>query len=116
MFKIDNLTNAGNQTSTAILDDGTTIAFTFIYRAAIQRWTVDVVYGAFVARAIGLASGPNLLRLWRRVIPFGLQVSTPDQTDPFMADDLASGRVTLTVLDGTAGGTDVEDAEAAIAA
>lgn len=113
MFTISNLTAAGNQTSTAVLADGTTVTLTFIYRAAIQRWTVDVARGAFEARAIGLATSPNLLRLWRNVIPFGLQVSTKDNTDPFMADDLVSGRVTITMLDGTAGETDVADIEAA---
>jgi hypothetical protein len=113
MFAIDNLTAAGNQTSIAILADGTSVTLTFIYRPAVQRWTVDVERGTFIARGIGLSTHPNLLRVWRNIIPFGLQVTTKDGTDPFMADDLQSGRVVINMLDQTAGETDVTDAEAA---
>lgn len=119
MFPVTNLTAAGNQTSAVVLADGTTAKFTFVYRAAVQRWTVDVVYKDFAARAIGLATHPNLLRLWRQVLPFGLQVVTADGTDPFLANDLAyvpngpPPRVVVNVLDGTAGGTDLTDVEAA---
>lgn len=115
MFVLNNLTTAGNQTSTAILADGTRVALTFRYRAAIQRWTVDVAYGNFVANGVGLATHPNLLRVWRNVIPFGLQVVTADGTDPFLADDLAGSppRVIINILDGTSGGTDLTDVEAA---
>lgn len=115
MFVINNLTAAGNQTSLAILSDGSSVSLTFKYRAAIQRWTVDVTRGIFIAKGIGLASGPNLLRLWRNVIPFGLAVTTKDGTDPFMADDLTGSppRVTITMLDGTKGRSDLTDVEAA---
>lgn len=113
MFVLNNLTTSGNQTTTVILADGTSATLTFIYRAAVQRWTVDVTYKSFIEKGRGLSSHPNLLRIWRNVIQFGLRVSTADGTDPFLADDLASGRVTITVLDGTAGQTDLIDVEAA---
>lgn len=116
MFALDNLTANGNQTTAAVLADGTTVVLKFIYRAAIQRWTIDVAYQSFVARGVGLATHPNLLRLWRNVIPFGLQVATADGTDPFLANDLDNGsgppRVVVSILDSTAGNTDVADAEA----
>lgn len=117
-YPINNLTAAAVQTSTALLSDGSAVTLTFRYRPAVQRWTVDVERGTFIARGIGLATNPNLLRLWRRVIPFGLAVSTVDGTDPFMADDLAAPapRVTVTMLDNTGTLTDVDDVEAAIAA
>lgn len=113
MFQINNLSAKPSQVSTAILADGTTVTLTLNYRPAIQRWSIDVVYKNFIARGVGLATNPNLLRIWRNVIPFGLAVKTADGTDPFMADDLVSGRVTITMLDGTAGGTDLTDVEAA---
>jgi hypothetical protein len=117
-FRISNLTTAAVQTTTALLADGSTVALTFRYRPAVQRWTVDVARGAFVANGLGLATGPNLLRLWRRAIPFGLAVITADGTDPFMADDLAGNppRVVINMLDGTNGQTDVADAEAQVLA
>lgn len=118
MFQIDNLKSTANQTSTATLADGSTVTLTFKYRPTIQRWTVDVLYKNFIANGVGLSTHPNLLRIWRDVIPFGLQVVTVDGTDPFMASDLdTSGgqtpRVIVNILDGTAGQTDLTDVEAA---
>lgn len=114
-YIVNNLTAAAVQTSIALLADGSSVTLTFRYRPAIQRWTVDVERGSFVAKGIGLSTNPNLLRLWRKVIPFGLAVSTADGTDPFMADDLAgpTPRVTVTMLDNTGTLTDVEDVEEA---
>lgn len=115
MFPINNLTAAANQTTVAILADGSSVTLRFLYRPAIQRWTVDVTRGTFVAKAVGLATNPNLLRIWRNVIPFGLAVYTKDGTDPFMADDLTGNppRVTITMLDGTRGRSDLTAVEAA---
>lgn len=114
-YTVNNLTAAAVQTTNALLADGTIVTLTFRYRPAVQRWTVDVERGTFVAKGLGLATNPNLLRLWRRVIPFGLAVSTKDGTDPFMADDLAgpTPRVTVTMLDNTETLTDVDAVEAA---
>ncbi len=119
MFNLTNLTTAPNQTTTAVLADGSSVTLNFLYRAAIQRWTVDVSYSktGFILRGKIISTHANLLRLWRSGIPFGLQVSTPDGTDPFLASDLAPGangapaRVTVTVLDATNGGTDVQAVE-----
>lgn len=117
MFQVNNLTVRPNQTSTAILADGTTVTLTFTYRPAVQRWSLDVACRAFSAKGLGLSAHPNLLRLWRNDIPFGLQVSTQDGTDPFLANDLdcSAGppRVVVTVLDQTAGLADVDAVEAA---
>lgn len=112
-YIINNLTTAAVQTTVALLADGSSVTLTFRYRPAIQRWTVDVERDTFSAKAVGLATNPNLLRLWRKVIPFGLAVSTADGTDPFMADDLQSGRVTITMLDNTGTFTDVDAVETA---
>ncbi len=69
MFALNNLTASPRQTSTAILADGTTVTLMFIYRPAVQRWTVDVAYKLFTANGLGLSTHPNLLRRrpgWRR--------------------------------------------------
>lgn len=114
-YVVNNLTAAAVQTTIALLADGSSVTLTFRYRPAVQRWTVDVERGSFIAYGLGLATNPNLLRTWRNVIPFGLAVSTADGTDPFMADDLAgpNPRVTVTMLDNTGSRTDVDDVEAA---
>ena len=121
MITLTNLTLSGNQTSPVTLADGSTATFTFYYRAAVRRWFFDVSYPAanFTDQGKGLATFPNLLRLWRNVLPFGLAVATADGTDPFLASDLAPTgtnfppRVVVTVLDQTNGNTDVTDVETA---
>lgn len=120
MFALTNLTLNNVQTTTAILADGSALTLTFRYRAAVQRWTVDISYPktGFIFNGKGLSTHPNLLRTWRNVIPFGIQVVTADGTDPFLPSDLAPGaggtpaRVTVAVLDGTNGRSDLEDVEA----
>lgn len=116
MFPINNLTLSASQTTGVQLADGTTVTLAFYYRPAVQRWTFDVTYKSFIAKGLGLSTHPNLLRDWRAIIPFGLQVVTADGTDPFMASDLSYNqgtppRVVVNILDGTNGGTDVEDVE-----
>lgn len=120
MFQLTQLTIAPNQPATAVLADGTSVFFTFIYRPALQRWTVDVSYPTtgFAEEGRGLAAHANLIRLWRNILPFGLQVATADGTDPFLASDLdnsgGAARVKVLVLDSTGGLTDVQNVEAAV--
>jgi len=111
MILLDNLTDSANQTSVIPLADGSALQLTFKYRPAVQRWTVDAAYKSFSEYGIGLSAHPNLLRTWRHVIPCGLLVKTVDLTDPFMADDLSSGRVTVVVLDSTGSTDEVEAVE-----
>ena len=112
MKSVNNLTSAGNQTSVFILADGTAITLTLQFRFATQRWSMDLAYGAFSVKGLILSTHLNLLRTWRRVLPFGLQVRSTDGADPFLVDDFTSGRITLVVLDNTSGNTDVDTVEA----
>jgi hypothetical protein len=112
MFQLTTLTIQPNQLITTPLSDGSTAQLQFIYRPAIQRWSVDIAYGTFSAKGLILSTHPNLLRIWRNVIPFGLQVVTVDGTDPFRLDDFSTGRVVIYILDGTNDNTDLDDTEA----
>ena len=111
MNKITTLSDDSDQTMGFLLADGSQVQFTFHYKLTVQRWFVDVSYKTFKAQNIGLSTHPNLLRVWRNTLPFGLLVWTADSTDPFMLEDFVSGRVMLYVLDSTNGGTDVADIE-----
>ena len=111
MKKLDSLSADASQELSVILDDGSVLQFTFNYRPAAQRWSVDVLYGEFGANGVLLATHPNLLRTWRNILPFGLAITSQDSADPFKLDDFTSGRITLYVLDSTAGGTEVQDVE-----
>ena len=111
MIQLSSLANNVDQTITALLADGSSVVLTFHYKLTIQRWSVDIVHGNFTANNLILSTHPNMLRVWRNVLPFGLQVNTTDGTDPFLLEDFISGRVTVAVLDSTGGNTDVQDVE-----
>lgn len=100
MTIIDNLTDAANQTSTLILPDNTAATLQLIYRPRTKRWTANVAYtnANFAVNGLNLCCFPNVLRSWRRVIPFGLAFMTADFTDPVALEDFASGRVTVYLL------------------
>lgn len=111
MRLLDALTDDGVQSLIFSLADGSTVNLKFIYRPATQRWTIDVSYKTFVANGLGLSISPNLLRLWRNIIPFGMTVASADAAEPFKLDDFTSGRITIYMLDDTNGGTDVQTME-----
>jgi hypothetical protein len=98
MKQLDNLSDAAYQTIRNVLDDGSIVTFNFAYRPATQRWTVDVAWGTRTFHNLNLVVGPNILRTWRRLIPFGLAVTSLDGVDPFNIEDFSSGRVTVYVL------------------
>lgn len=101
MTRIDNLTDASDQTTTLILPDNTAITLRLRFRPRTQRWTADVGYAAknFQANGLNLCCFPNVMRPWREILPFGLAFMTADFTDPFQLQDFVTGRVGVYLLD-----------------
>lgn len=100
MTLVDNLTDAADQTTTLILPDNTAATLRLRFRPRTKRWTADVAYAPanFAANGINVCCLPNILRAWRRVIPFGLAFMTADFTDPFQLEDFLSQRVSVYLL------------------
>ena len=101
MTRIDNLTNASDQTATLILPDNTAVTLRLRYRPRTQRWVADVGYATsnFQVNGLTLTCFPNVMRSWRDILPFGLAFITADLTDPFDLNDFASSRVAAYLLD-----------------
>ena len=98
MKQIDNISNDASQEITVILDDGTSATVVLSYLPAIERWLVDISWDTFSVKGVGLCVHPNILRTWRKLIPFGLTCQTTDGADPFSIDDFEDGRASLYVL------------------
>lgn len=111
MIALTNLTNAAKQFTTVKLADGTTLALTFAYQGATQRWTVSVSRLNFTALNVGLCVQPNLLRAFRNTQPFGLACLSQNGADPFDINDFSSGRVAVYVLDNTSNQNEVDEVE-----
>lgn len=99
MNRIDNLTSARSQITRLPLADGTIVTLTVNYNPNTQRWMVDVLYGDFITRGVGITVGPNIFRAWRKILPFGLACTTTNGVDPVLVDDFESLRATLYLLD-----------------
>ena len=100
MKRIDNLTSGRSQITRLALEDGTIVSFTVNFNALTERWAIDVEYTTknFITRGVGIATGPNFLRSFRRILPFGLACVTTDGVDPTLPDDFETGRATLFLL------------------
>lgn len=98
MNSIDNLTSDANQITRVVLDDGSTVIIQLVFNAAVQRWTMNLIYGDFQVNGLGICIHPNFMREWRNILPFGLGCTTIDGADPVFVDDFSSDRATLHVL------------------
>lgn len=99
MQQITNLSDEADQLTKIVLGDGSIATFEFIYLPAIERWVYSVSHPDLTVNRLILCMGPNVLRDFRNIIPFGLACYTTDGADPFYIEDFSSGRVTLYVLD-----------------
>ncbi len=99
MQKITNLADEADQITNIVLGDGSVVSFEFIYRPTIERWSFSFLHPNLEVDGMILCAGPNILRDYRNIIPFGLGCYTTDGADPFYIEDFTSGRVTLFVLD-----------------
>lgn len=109
MNQITNISDAPDQILNLILDDGSLAVMELVFRPAIQRWSMNIIWpapaqgqaipaGTFVANNINMCVGANLLRQWRNLIPFGVTCTSLNGADPFDIKDFLNGRVQLYVL------------------
>lgn len=98
MNVIDNLSQEPVQVSTLELADGTSAILTLMYQPTVQRWAFNLSWNDFVLEGVNLCVYPNVLREWRKLIPFGLTCVSTDNLDPLFIDDFSSGRVQLYIL------------------
>lgn len=95
MQQITAITDDPNQTSGIILDDGSVVQMTLQYIPAQQCWFISLSYGAWEANFMRLVVSPNMLRKYRRVIPFGLAITTIDGYEVINQSDFVSGRASM---------------------
>jgi hypothetical protein len=96
---VDNITDQSNQITRIVLSDGSTADVTLQFQGATERWTMNVSRGTFVANGINVCNSPNLLRDFRRIIPFGIACVTATGQDPTNVEDFVNGNAVLVSLD-----------------
>ena len=75
-----------------------TIYFSLYFSPRCQCWYFDVTYEGFTARGLKLVRGFNILSRHINTLPFGLAVAVSDNFEPFLINDMTSGRVSLYLL------------------
>lgn len=100
MNLIDNLTGFADQQTNLLLPDGTTAQLRLIFCGATNRWYFNLVHPLKPngINGVQLCCFPNILHQWDNILPFGIACVTADGTDPFNANDFATGRVKLYLL------------------
>lgn len=98
MQTLNNLTDDADQLMTMVMPDGTAITMEFNYRPAIQRWALSLSTPGLTLNGYNLKQGPNILRPWRNVIPFGIAILSSTGVDPINVGDFLNGTVTVNML------------------
>ena len=111
MIQITNLSDEPHQKTTILLNDNTSVVVTLDFFPRIQKWILGVSRSNFLYNGMALCIHPNMLRSFRKSIPFGISWASLDGVDPFDVGDFLNGRVQLYVLDNTTGMSDVDEIE-----
>jgi hypothetical protein len=113
MNLIDSITSDANQEINVVLDNGTRIVLTIIYKTNQSGWFYSISYGSiFNVNNRRVVTSPNMLRAFRDILPFGLACATDDGSEPVFIDDFSTGRAKMYSLNET----DIANVESGIIA
>lgn len=99
MEVITNLTEYPNQLHTLVLENNKSADIRLFYCGRMQSWFIDLTFEDIQINGLKIVLSPNLLRQFRKLIPFGLAIYTnTDFVEPFEIEAFSSGRVKISIL------------------
>lgn len=98
MNLLNTLSNDARQTQTIPVPDGSQIFFRIEYRENQAGWFYSLNWKTVSINNRRLVCSPNILRQFRRVLPFGFFVTSKDGLEPIYAEDFSSQRVLVYFL------------------
>lgn len=101
MDQLGGFTDQPNQSSRLVLADGSIATLVLTYVQNQAGWFYNISWGTWAANGRRLVTGPNLLRQFKEIIPFGLAVYTDENAEPTGIEDLADGTSVLYLLNQT---------------
>lgn len=115
MNSITSLTSQPAQSSFIVLEDGSRAQLDLFYRSQQLGWFYDIRWPGneklpvpFQSLGRRLVASPNLLRQYRKLVPFGLMLFTIDNLEPMGRTCFVDGTADLILLNAA----DVLDIEA----
>lgn len=103
MMTVSGITSNPIQTLRIPVGNGSRATMKLVYRATNQMWFMDLSYtksngATFTLNGIRLCNSLNLLRQYKNRVPFGVLISCPDETEPFLINDFSTGRCSINIL------------------
>lgn len=98
MQQITSITSYPCQEMQLVLDNNETVDFKIYYNARTQNWFFDLVYKEIKINCVKIVLHPNILRQFRKFIPFGIMFSANDKVEPFQDTSFANGDCIMYVL------------------
>jgi len=98
MNRIDIITDNPKQTMEIVLEDGTSFQLDIRYVDNQSGWFYSITYGDFELLNRRVVNSPNMIRMFRTVIPFGLSCIVNDGQEPVFIEDFKNGRAKLYTL------------------
>ena len=95
---ITTLTNYPNQRHELVLENRESANFHLYYRARVMSWYFDIEYKNTIINGVKIVLSPNLLRQFRKNLPFGLAFYSESVVEPFDLEDFKSGRIKMAIL------------------
>lgn len=99
MQKINLKTSSLQNLQVPIQGTRTNVDLTFRFMPTQMSWYFDFEVDNVSYTGHKLVLGENILRNYKNIIPFGLRVVAEADIEPYAIDDLASGRVSIYILD-----------------
>jgi hypothetical protein len=91
MRQITNLSDAYKQVFRFPIDGYSAVEILLEFKPQQYAWFMSLTWGTFSLNQERVAIAPNLLRQFKNIIPFGVQVSNVDAIDPFSNDAWLTG-------------------------
>lgn len=98
MLYINKINSDAKQKYILVTENAENIDFNLYYMPSQQAWFYDIGYGEFRANGLKVVVGPNIIRNFRKILPFGLCCTSVDGLDPFYISDFLTGRIKLYLL------------------
>lgn len=101
MLYINKITSDPQQQITLTGISGISINMTLRFMPRIQTWMAGFAYNDVSIQGVKVVTNPNILRQWRRVIPFGILCYAASGLDPFRVNDFSNKAANLYLLNST---------------
>lgn len=100
MQVVTSFTSSPKQFHELVLDNNETADFHIKYNPRMLCWSFDISYLDKTIDGVKVVLHPNILRQFRKILPFGLMFFTENGSpvEPFQISDFENGRVKMAIL------------------